>query len=270
MQHYATNFPFSPIRVLYLIDSLASGGAQRQLTTLLSTWNQRIVKPTVAVYQPFWHFRSDLERIGVPICILGDSGARDPRVMLRLARLLRGGKFDLVHSYLGTPGLLARGVSMINRNTRTIISQRSTNMHHSRFHFLLERLLAHRGDAMITNAEATKAYVEQLIPKWYGRIHVVPNGITITEMTEEVRSQADDFRAQYVRNNSQILIGVVARLSPEKDPFLLLDALHRLPDNILSRLRIIWIGSSRKHNLLTRVTEKNKTIKIVRLRFPCT
>jgi hypothetical protein len=132
MQQYTPNFPFSPIRVLYLIDSLASGGAQRQLTTLLSTWNQQIVKPTVAFYQPFWHFRSDLDRMGVPICILGDSGARDPRLTIWLAKFMLKGKFDFVHSYLGTPGLLVRVVSVMCPTTRTIISERSTDLNHSR------------------------------------------------------------------------------------------------------------------------------------------
>jgi glycosyltransferase involved in cell wall biosynthesis len=262
MDQYTTNFPFSPIRILYLIDTLASGGAQRQLTTLLSALDQRVIKPTVAVYRPFWHFRPDLEKIGVPIIILGKSGARDPRVTIRLAKLVLKGKFDIVHSYLGTPGLLARGVSVMCPNTRIIISERSTDLDHSRLRFLLEKLMAKRGDAMITNAEAIKEYVKQLIPKWHGRIYLVPNGIAITEMTEDIRCRADNFRAEYITNHNQILVGVVARLSPEKDPFLLLDALKRLPDKIVSRIKIVWIGSARKHNLLPKVTEKIRQLKL--------
>jgi glycosyltransferase involved in cell wall biosynthesis len=59
-----------------------------------------------------------------------------------------------------------------------------------------------------------------------------------------------------VTADNQILVGVVARLSPQKDPLLLLNALKRLPDKILSRLRIVWIGSSRDNNLRTTVTDK--------------
>ncbi len=252
----------SPIRVLYLIDSLASGGAQRQLTTLLTALDRRVVKPTVAVYRTFWHFRPDLQRIGVPIRLIGNMGARDPRVTLRLARLMRLGKFDLVHSYLRTPGLLTRAVSMISPNTRTIISQRNTNLDESWWGFILERLLAHRGDAMITNAEAIKVHVEQLIAKWRGRIHVIPNGIAFTDLAEDMRCRARDFRARYVATDDQILVGVVARLAPQKDPFLLLDALQRLPEKILSRLRIVWVGSTRNRSLLTSVTDKIRQAKL--------
>jgi glycosyltransferase involved in cell wall biosynthesis len=147
---------------------------------------------------------------------------------------------------------------MLSRNTRTIISERSTNIDYSWWRLILERLLALRGDAMITNAEAIREKVEKLIPKWRGRIHVVPNGIAFTEVTEEIIRRGKDFRARYVTTDDQILIGIIARLSPEKDPHLLLDALQRLPKKILSLLRIVWVGSSRNHSLLTKVNERIK------------
>jgi glycosyltransferase involved in cell wall biosynthesis len=115
---------------------------------------------------------------------------------------------------------------------------------------------------MITNAEAIKAHVEQLIPKWRGRIHVVPNGIAFTEIAEDIRCRARDFRARYVKTDDQILVGVVARLAPQKDPLLLLDALQRLPGKILSRLRIVWVGSTRNRSLLTSVSDKIKQAKL--------
>ena len=262
MDQLTAKLQCDPIRILYLIDSLSSGGAQRQLTTLICALDHRIVKPTVAVYRPFWHFRPELERMKVPIILLGNLGARDPRVTLRLARLIWIGRFDLVHSYLRTPGLLARAMSIVRHDTKIIISQRSTNLDQSRWRLLLERLLAHRGDAMITNAEAIKAYVEQLIPKWRGRIHVVPNGITLTNVSKEICCRARDFKARFVTTDDQILIGAVARLSSEKDPFLLLDGLQRLPDKILSRLRIVWVGSTRNRNLLIKVTDKIRQLRL--------
>jgi glycosyltransferase involved in cell wall biosynthesis len=256
MDHLTPDIHHSPLRVLYLIDSLASGGAQRQLTTLVSTLNGDFVKAAVAVYQPFWHFRPEIERSGIPIYVIGDSGARDPMVTLRLAKLLYKEKFHFIHSFLRTPGILARAVSMLCRNTRVIVSERSTDLDHSWWKLMLERLLANRGDAMITNAEAIKLKVEALIPKWRGRIHIVPNGIAFTEVTEDFRCRVQEFRARYVKAADQVLVGVVARLSPEKDPDLLLEGLQKLPEKVLSQIRIVWVGSLANHSLLIQLNKR--------------
>jgi glycosyltransferase involved in cell wall biosynthesis len=91
---------------------------------------------------------------------------------------------------------------------------------------------------------------------------VVPNGITFAELTEDITRQANDFRARYIANNEQILVGIVARLSPEKNPHLMLDALERLPNEILSLIKIVWVGSTRKHELLYTVKARMKNSKL--------
>ena len=86
-----------PIRILYVIDSLGSGGAQRQLVTLINGLDRSKVVPEVAVYHPHAHFRPELERTGTTVHQLGTRGGWDPGVVVRLAALLRRGRFDIVH-----------------------------------------------------------------------------------------------------------------------------------------------------------------------------
>ena len=207
----------------------------------------------VAVYHPFWHFRPELDHANIPVYLLGNRGAKDPKVVLRLIQLVRKHRFDLIHSLLRTPGLLARGVSILDSKIKVVISERNTSMDHSWFMLQLERLMAGIGDAMIANAEAIRSKVTDLIPRWQGRIHVVPNGIACSDVTEEIICQAEAFRSRYISDNGQKLIGIVASLDPQKDPNLLLDALEMLPDETLSRFRAVWVGGSIDHDLKAHV-----------------
>jgi glycosyltransferase involved in cell wall biosynthesis len=231
----------TPLRVLYLIDSLGPGGAQRQLVTLVRAMDRTLVEPEVAVYHHLYHFRPELEAAGVPIHSLGALGGRDPRVLIRLARLLARGKYDIVHSYLKTPGTLARLAAPFSRGTRVVVSERSIDLGHSRGRLMLERSLSGRAAAMIVNADAIGREIERLVPSWTGRVHVVPNGVDFQDPTDDERSAGRDFRARYV-GDAGYLLGVIGRVGYEKAPDLLVDALELVPDSLLRRLRVVWVG----------------------------
>jgi glycosyltransferase involved in cell wall biosynthesis len=231
----------TPMRVLYLIDSLGPGGAQRQLVTLVRSLDRTLVVPEVAVYHPLSHFRPELDAAGVPLRLLAGSGGRDPRVLFALARLLARGRFDIVHSYLSTPGTLARLAAPFSGGARVVVSERNVDLGHSRVRLALERLLCRRADALIANATSVAREVQELVPAWSGRVHVVPNGLDWTEPTEAERTAGDDFRARHL-GDADILIGVVGRVERQKAPDVLLGALELVPEPLLQRIKIVWVG----------------------------
>ena len=243
----------TPLRVLYLIDSLGPGGAQRQLVTLVRGLDRTVVAPDVAIYHPLHHFRPDLESAGVTVHTLDGSGGRDPRVFMGLARLMKRGRYDIVHSYLRTPGALVRLAAPVSSRTRIVVSERSVGLGRSPVRLAVERMLCRRASAMITNSEVFAREIEKLVPAWIGRTYVVPNGVGFVEPSEEERAAARDFRARHI-GGSEYLIGVVGRIAHEKAPDLLVSALERLPREALGRLRIAWVGP-RVDRELARIVE---------------
>ena len=231
----------TPLRVLYLIDSLGPGGAQKQLVTLVRSLDRTLVTPEVAVYHPLSHFRPELDTAEVPVHLLAGSGGRDPRVFISLARLLARECYDIVHSYLSTPGTLARLAAPFSRGTRVVVSERNVDLGHSRVRLALERLLCRRAGAMIANADAIAREVKRLVPAWAGRVHVIPNGMDWSEPTKAERAAGDEFRARHL-GDAEILLGVVGRVEHQKAPNLLVDALELVPDPLLRKLKIVWVG----------------------------
>ncbi len=244
------------MRVLYLIDGLGSGGAQRQLVTLVNGLDRAVVEPEVALYHPVLDFVPELTETSTPVHQLGVRGGKDPRVALRLRALIRECKFDIVHSYLRTPGVLARLVTLSSSFPKIVLSERSTDLGHSAARLLVERILAKRADAMIVNAETIGRHVEGLIPSWQGRISVIHNGVSWDDISDDEIARGKLFRERYVSGPDELLLGVVSRLSAEKNPHFLLDALLRLPESLAARLRVIWIGACLDRELMSSVRER--------------
>jgi L-malate glycosyltransferase len=230
------------LRVLYLIDSLGPGGAQRQLTTLVRSLDRSAVKPEVAIYYPFHHFRNELTREGVPIHMLGPGGGRNPAVLFRLMRLLSRGRFDVVHTFLRTPGVLARAASVVAPATKVVVSERSTGLGGHRGRLLLERMLAPRADAFVVNSHAMADEIVGLVPRLRGRLSVVPNGLLWNEPAEREKADAVGFRAEHGAGAEFVLLAV-GRIARAKGTDVLIEALEMTDDKALRQSMVLWIGA---------------------------
>lgn len=228
-------------RVLYVIDSLGPGGAQRQLVTLVRAVDRSTLVPEVAYYHPIHHFRGELETGGVRIHDLGPAGGRDPRVVVRLARLLARERFDLAHAFLNTPGVLVRLAAVCAPDTRLVLSERGGGFGRSHVRLALDGALSRRADAMIVNASTIAKEVVSLVPAWKDRVHIVPNGIEWSEPTDADVAAGAAFRARSL-GDAEFLLAAVGRVEREKAPDVLIDALARLPGHALDRLRVVWVG----------------------------
>ena len=91
-------------RVLYLTDSLANGGQERQLTLLAKSlpleWQPRIFSLGDGP------FAAEVRRLGIPLHISLRRWAQDPQPALHLWRVIRSWHPDVIHSY-GYMGTLA-------------------------------------------------------------------------------------------------------------------------------------------------------------------
>ncbi|MFL5736003.1 MAG: glycosyltransferase [Actinomycetota bacterium] len=86
-------------RVLYVVDSLGLGGAERGLVLTLRYLDRSRVRPEVAVLWGPDTLAAEIHTLGIPVHRL--HARRGPAALLRvprMARLLRRGRFDAVHT----------------------------------------------------------------------------------------------------------------------------------------------------------------------------
>jgi glycosyltransferase involved in cell wall biosynthesis len=210
----------TPIRLLVLIHSFDTGGAQRQLIALLKGLDRGSFRVTVVSMQPGGGMADEMRAVPgvewIPLERRPGWGLLPFALQLRAAA--RALEPDLVYGYMG-PARIA--VLLLPRKcSRIIWGVRDSNMDLRHYGwmahagFRLERMFAGRPDLILANSQAGRDYVvSRGFPPHKTR--VVDNGI------DTGRFRADPVGRARLRNAwrvppQSLLVGVVGRLDPMK------------------------------------------------------
>jgi len=224
--------------VLFLIDSLAAGGAERQLCELVKHMDRTRFDVHVAVfYGPGYFNGGELwpDIANLPDVTLHDLKKRRgvpgyftalPKLLALILRI----RADVLHGYIdGNLPLLLLG-RLLRRpivwGIRSTDKDQSKLPRRSRFMSTFLLRLARFVDLVIFNSESGRLSHVAMGMK-PPRMLVVPNGFDITRFTPDaVKGQAQ--RAAWGVPEDAPLIGVVGRLNPVKDHPTFLRAMARL------------------------------------------
>ena len=206
---------------MFLVRSLDLGGAERQLVALSQGLQRRGHEVSIAVFYGGGRFEAELRAHRIAVHDLRKLGRWDvSRFMLRLARLVRELKPDILHAYMEA-NVLAAALKPFFPSTRLVWGIRSAKSDFSKYGKLariyprLERMFARLPDAVIVNSTAARrrAIANGLVE---GKITVVPNGIDCDVFRPDPEGRVA-LRAKWNIPDGEILVGMVARLDPVKN-----------------------------------------------------
>jgi glycosyltransferase involved in cell wall biosynthesis len=241
------------MRVLHVITGLGVGGAEHQLRLLLRRLPHECEVVTLTNPGPVADaIRAD----GTPVHVLGMRGNRDLTAVPRLARLMRAGCFDVVHTHLYRAGVYGRvaarlaGVPHVVATEHSLgdglIEGRPTTRAVRALYLATERL----GDTTI----AVSGAVAGRLRAWgvgRDRIEVVPNGIDAAELAYDPALRAAT-RTRLGIPASARVVGTVGRLVPTKRTDVLVRALTGVPDATL-----LVVGDGPERAALERLTRES-------------
>jgi GalNAc-alpha-(1->4)-GalNAc-alpha-(1->3)-diNAcBac-PP-undecaprenol alpha-1,4-N-acetyl-D-galactosaminyltransferase len=226
------------MRLLFVIDSFGSGGAQRQMVQIALGLVAAGHSVEFFVYAPrHEHFRPVIDAAGIAVHVHEKRSRYSLGVIAALARVLRAGGFDIVLAYLTTPGLYAEVAALVNRarGTRTpvVVSERGPLPHVS----LKLRLAlgAHRlADHVVMNSRNNRDQLLSLWPWLRERSSVIYNGIDLALFFPPPAP-----RAAMPRSLKVLAIGT---LLPTKDALALVEAMaiHREHHGWVPE--VAWVG----------------------------
>ena len=176
----------APLNVLFLIRSLHVGGAERQLTLLLLGMHAAGHRVRVAVFYAGGPFELDLQAAGVPVCYLNKSGRWDLLpFFLRLVRLIRTEKPDILHGYLPMANILLWLARYFSPACRVVWGVRVSDFDPGQYGWMgrlegrLETWLARQVNLIICNSWKGLALVRQRgFP--LASTECIPNGVDCT------------------------------------------------------------------------------------------
>ena len=211
-----------PLKVTFLVRSLEYGGAERQLAVLAKALNDRGHAITVVTFYSGGALEPELRSAGVRVRSLEKQGRWDvASLVVRLPRVIREERPDVLHGYLGTPNIATTMISPLFRGTPIVWGERASNMDLSHYDWLSRfsseacRVLSRFPNLLIVNSQAgLKHATDRGYPP--AKLVVIPNGIDTNRFAPDPIG-GRRLRHEWNVGDGERLVGLVSRLDPVKD-----------------------------------------------------
>jgi len=236
------------LSVLYVIWSLQMGGAERVVADLARSLDRRLFRPLVCCLNFKGRLAEVLEADGVPVFALDKRPKLDLRVLLRLVRLMRRERVDVVHTHLWTSSFWGRMAGALARVPVVVITEHNLDTWRRAPHLLADRLLGRVTDDWVFVSREVEAFYRARLALPPGRGHVVHNGVDLAPF--RCRPEAAEVRARMGLPGAARVAGVVGRLEARKGHRFFLDAMRRVVDRMPGAVGLIVGEGKEKEALL--------------------
>jgi glycosyltransferase involved in cell wall biosynthesis len=231
-----------PLRILFAVDSLDVGGAERHAVDLARALVRRGHAVTIACSRagPLEHVAT---QAGVQVReLVGELVKRrvSLRYAWRLAELIRSGRYDLVHAHIYASTVAAMAATALRGGPPLVVTEHSDAAWRSPLAKAVHRSALRRVARVIAVSDTIRdRLIEEGVPR--DRVVVIRNAVT-----DHGAPRADPFLRDGVP-----LIGTVARLKPEKGVRYFIEAAARLAARC-PEARFVVIGDGPERDELER------------------
>ncbi len=224
------------MKLLMLIDSFGSGGAQRQMVLLLRGLVERGHDVAVANYYPHLnHFRAELKKV-CQVIDLTKTSRWSLAPVLSLRKILYQSQPDILLSFLDTPNIYSILAGARIMTTKVVVSERFTFFGDTpNFAEKCRYLMYHAADAMTANSEHQKNNIIKYFPSLTRKICRIYNGVDLERFSPGLISRNIASRP--------LRLLAIASIATKKNPTTLIKALVLAKKQGLN-VKICWVGTS--------------------------
>lgn len=201
-----------PMNILYIIASLSSGGAERQVVELARALDKSRFRPFILIYHNIIQFKEILDAPGITLKVIEKKFKFDPLFPFKLASFAKKNDIDIIHAYSESAGFWGRLAGKI-AGIKSITHIQNTN--YSPAWFRLEKAMGWMDKMIIANSYAGRdEYLQNMGER---KIEVIQNGLNFDLIPEEKKTP---------HNTDSRKIISVGRISRQKNYMCLLKALN--------------------------------------------
>jgi glycosyltransferase involved in cell wall biosynthesis len=220
------------MKILCLIDSLGSGGAQRQMVTLAKLLKEKDFEISFLVYHNDNFFIDDLRKNNIPIEYCAAKNYLDR--ILKVRKYIRKNNFDAVISFLDVPNFLNNISAIGGKKWKVITSERSSKEN---------SLISLRGkifnffqrysDYIVCNSENARKLWLKHYPQYKNKLVTIYNPVILPEV-----------KSQYLpRKDGKLHFVVAASYQYLKNPIGLIKALALMNNEERKQIVVNWYGN---------------------------
>jgi len=240
--------------ILYLIGSLNSGGAERQLVELVKALDKSMFRPFIVIYHNIIYFREILDEKDVTVKVIDKKFKLDPTFPFKLARFVKDNKIDIIHAYSESAAFWSR---IAGKLTGTKTTAHIQNTKYSPGWFRLERLMGWMDECIIANSYSGRdEYMKNIEDR---ELEVIQNGLNFDLIPD---------RPALSKEDDGLKIISIGRISKQKNYMCLLRAVKLIRDKISGLSVDIWgrIMHRDKYDEMMEFIEKNDLSGIIKYR----
>ncbi len=232
----------SRLRILHVITGLEIGGAERVLLETARYQQARGHEVAVCALRPEGPLAAAVREV-CPLYTVDMGHRLSPGVIWKLARLMRRGHHDVVHSYLYQANLVARVAARLAGVPVNISSVRCSYTWLRWPHFAVDRWTAHFADCITSVSEATRQFSIEREGLPTRKIVTLRNGIEVSrfdKITDRAATRAA-LRQSLGYAADALVVCMTGRLHAQKGHTFLFQAAERLKGRF-PQLRLLIIG----------------------------
>jgi len=215
------------IGLFFLIHNLRAGGSERMLLELIKRLPRDKYQISLCTMFSEGELVEEALKTNAKLyCLNMKRGALNIIPCLKLYKLLKQQKVDILHSWLFYANLLGRVIGKFAHVKVIFSSQRSIDDWRKFHHSFLDKLTSYLATAIISNSRAGRLRLihrERINPK---KIHTVYNGIDEKEF--EIAVDTEAIKQKYQLFNFSKIVGTVASLRSVKGHKYLIKAMSKL------------------------------------------
>lgn len=214
----------APRRVLHVIDSLDLGGAQTFLLELVKHLDRSRYLPEVACMHGRGVYADAFAKEGITVHSLSP-GRLPPHYLLNFWRLMRRGRYDLLHFHLFGSNLCAKPLAVIAGHPAIIVHDQCNDASRETNPLLLaaDAFWNRCSNHVIAVSESTRRYLLDREDLPDDLVTMIPNGIDSEEFYPAGAGVREEVREELGIPKEAFVVGGVGRLVPQKNFSLFLE-----------------------------------------------
>lgn len=239
------------MRIALFIDSLTSGGAQRQLCWLARLLREAGASVQVLVYYPHNFFRSHLED-DLRILVHQIEWNSQLDRFRKVRRYMKAQKPDVVISFLHVPNMLSEICRIsLSSSFKLIASERNHDLGVPNLRVWARLLSHHTANAVVANSHAQSGFLCRHAQWLKDRVSVITNCVDLEHFKLEPALEAS--------GHSTLRMAMIGRFVEQKNGMALAEglALYEAKRGTLPQIQIEWYGSdpARESGIKTGIVE---------------
>jgi len=229
-------------RLLFVIPSLGSGGAERQMIELIKGLNKSIYDIRVIIFESNNdRYSSALIKMSIPVVLYKRLSRFDLSPLINTVRYIKSEDIDVVHTFLILGSLIGviaarlSGVPVVCSSIREAKDPTQTRKYGN-------IMLSYISHYFVSNSQAG---FDNRFKKQRKNFKVIYNGLDPSRFTINI-SKKEELRQEFNIFKDDVVIGMVASLTPRKDfRTLIAVASHILKQNKNIKFLLVGEGSDR-------------------------